>query len=69
MACCGSGPYRGDSSCGFATGSEVCGNVSEYIFFDSIHPTEKLYKQIAELMWSGSHDVSWPYNLKEMVEA
>ncbi|EEF29144.1 zinc finger protein, putative [Ricinus communis] len=69
VACCGAGPYRGDSNCGLAKGFEVCHDVSEYIFFDSIHPTEKVYKQLANLIWNGSHNVSRLCNLKEMLEA
>ncbi|OWM76403.1 GDSL esterase/lipase 1-like [Punica granatum] len=68
-ACCGSGPYRGRSSCGGRNGEteyELCANPSEYVFFDAGHPSEKVNKQVAELMWSGSTEVIGPYNLEAL---
>ncbi|KAM1513007.1 hypothetical protein ACFX1Z_024494 [Malus domestica] len=56
-ACCGSGPYRGISSCGGKTGSaefHLCENVTEYVFFDSGHPTERVYQILSKLWWSGT---------------
>ncbi|KAL5583403.1 hypothetical protein UlMin_015845 [Ulmus minor] len=64
MACCGSGPYRGIFSCGGKRGIaeyELCDNVSEYIFFDSAHPTERIYQQFAQQ--------AWHYNLKALFES
>lgn len=69
-ACCGSGPFRGVlSSCGISKDYKVCEDVSEYLFFDSVHPTEKAYKQLAKLIWRGGYNVSWPYNIKTLVDA
>ncbi|PRQ51764.1 putative SGNH hydrolase-type esterase domain-containing protein [Rosa chinensis] len=45
VACCGSGPYRGTFSCGGQRGTkkyDLCPNASEYVFFDSVHPTERV---------------------------
>lgn len=70
-ACCGGGRYRGDSSCGGKGEVKefgLCDNVSDYFFFDSFHPTEKAYKQLAKLMWSGDSGITEPYNLKELFE-
>ncbi|KAA8541590.1 hypothetical protein F0562_022742 [Nyssa sinensis] len=67
--CCGSGPYRGDNSCGGKRGVkeyQLCGNASAYMFFDSGHPTEMANQQFAKLMWSGTTDIVWPYNLKAL---
>ncbi|KAK4591488.1 hypothetical protein RGQ29_021620 [Quercus rubra] len=58
IACCGTGPYRGMFSCG--------GN--EYVFLDSIHPSEKASQQFVELMWNGTLNITGPYNLKEFFE-
>ncbi|EOY27364.1 GDSL-motif lipase 2 [Theobroma cacao] len=72
IACCGSGPYRGIDSCGgirVVTEYELCADPSEYWFFDSGHLTEKAYKQLAELMWSGTPNITGPYNLKALFEA
>ncbi|XP_059458058.1 GDSL esterase/lipase 2-like isoform X2 [Corylus avellana] len=71
MACCGTGPYRGIPSCGGKRSVkeyELCGNASEYLFFDSIHPSEKTNEQLAKLLWNGNLDVTWPYNLKALIE-
>ncbi|KAJ0007984.1 hypothetical protein Pint_29425 [Pistacia integerrima] len=71
VACCGSGRYRGTMSCGGMTGIkdyELCDNPEEYMFFDAVHPTEKAYKLIAELMWSGTPNITGPYNLKKLFE-
>lgn len=70
-ACCGSGRYRGNPSCGGKGEVKefgLCDNVSDYFFFDSFHPTEKAYKQLAKLMWSGDSGITEPYNLKELFE-
>lgn len=53
VARCGSGQYRGIDSCGGKRGVteyELCDNVSEYVFFDSGHPTERVYQQVSSLM-------------------
>ncbi|KAJ0007786.1 hypothetical protein Pint_29357 [Pistacia integerrima] len=53
-ACCGSGPYRGISSCGGKRAGieehELCDNPAEYFYFDSGHATERAYKLFAELI-------------------
>ncbi|KAK2987357.1 hypothetical protein RJ640_023658, partial [Escallonia rubra] len=71
-ACCGSGPYRGINSCGGKRGIseyKLCANASEYVFFDSNHPTEAANYQVAKLIWSGNRTISWPYNLKKLFKA
>ncbi|KAM1113462.1 hypothetical protein ACFX2B_045580 [Malus domestica] len=62
-ACCGSGPYRAIYSCGGKRGVtkyQLCDNVTEYVFFDSFHPTEKVYRKLSKLWWR--------HNLKELFE-
>ncbi|XP_022749109.1 GDSL esterase/lipase 2-like isoform X2 [Durio zibethinus] len=69
MACCGSGPYRGQSSCGGKRQIkeyQLCEKASEYMFFDSGHPTERANRQFAELLWHGTPKMTWPYNLKAL---
>ncbi|CAA7018495.1 unnamed protein product [Microthlaspi erraticum] len=68
--CCGSGPLRGNNTCGGRMGQdyELCENVTDYLFFDSSHLTEKAHRQIAELIWSGPPNVTGPYNLKALFE-
>ncbi|KAL4609729.1 hypothetical protein ACB092_08G002200, partial [Castanea dentata] len=71
IACCGIGPYKGINSCGGKRSVkeyELCENASEYLFFDTGHLSEKAYQQFAEQMWSGTLNVTGPYNLKELFE-
>lgn len=71
-ACCGSGLFGGVYSCGGKRGItefHLCENPAEYFFFDSYHPSEKAYLQFAELLWAGTTDIVWPYNLKTLFEA
>ncbi|XP_004303743.1 PREDICTED: GDSL esterase/lipase 5-like isoform X1 [Fragaria vesca subsp. vesca] len=70
-ACCGSGAYRGIFSCGGQRGIreyKLCPNASEYVFFDSAHPTERVNEQFARLFWSGTPISTSPYNLKALFE-
>ncbi|KAM7471902.1 hypothetical protein LguiA_010085 [Lonicera macranthoides] len=70
-ACCGSGPHGGVYSCGGKRGIEeytLCEDVSEYLFFDSNHPTETVYQQLAMLMWSGNPPLTSPNNVKALFE-
>ncbi|XP_034209271.1 GDSL esterase/lipase 2-like [Prunus dulcis] len=70
VACCGSGPYGGIFNCGGMKISKkynLCKNVSEYVFFDSSHPTERVYEQFAKKIWSGN-SITAPYNLKALFE-
>ncbi|KAA8546219.1 hypothetical protein F0562_003042 [Nyssa sinensis] len=70
-ACCGGGLYRGISSCGGKRGIkeyQLCHNPSEYLFFDSAHPSEMANQQFAKLMWSGTPNITWPYNLKALFQ-
>ncbi|CAI9094432.1 OLC1v1030174C1 [Oldenlandia corymbosa var. corymbosa] len=71
-ACCGSGIYRGNYSCGGKRDGEcdyeLCDNPQDYFFFDCHHPSEKAYEQIAELMWNGPPSMVGQYNLKSLFE-
>ena len=56
-ACCGSGKFRGEYSCGGKRGQEhfeLCDKPNEYLFWDAFHPTESAYKQLAARMWSSN---------------
>ncbi|XP_062014316.1 GDSL esterase/lipase 2-like [Rosa rugosa] len=66
-ACCGSGPYRGIGSCGGKRG--VTDNVTEYVFFESNHPTERFYQKVSKLWWSHTPKQTETYiGLKELFE-
>lgn len=49
---------------------QLCENVTDYVFFDSGHATERIYQQVSKLWWSHSTpDVTARYiNLKELFE-
>ncbi|KAL5206356.1 hypothetical protein ABZP36_034565 [Zizania latifolia] len=47
QGCCGTGLFEAGYFCGLST-SLLCENASEYVFFDAIHPTERMYKLIAD---------------------
>ncbi|XP_074365465.1 GDSL esterase/lipase 5-like [Apium graveolens] len=67
-ACCGIGPYGGVFTCGGTknlTDFILCESPSDYVWWDSFHPTEKLHEQLAMELWHGSSDVG-PYNLKQL---
>lgn len=68
-ACCGSGPYRANSTCGGQRGVKeysLCRHPEKYVFFDAGHPSERANQQFAQLMWNGSLNVVRPRNLKAL---
>lgn len=71
-ACCGTGQFRGVFSCGgkrIVKEFELCENPNDYVYWDSFHLTEKVYKQLAHQMWSGevvSSKAMGLYNLKDL---
>lgn len=71
-ACCGSGPFMGSSTCGYRAGTsrefELCENVSDYMFFDGSHTSEKANQQTAEFMWDGPSDLVGPFTLKTLFQ-
>ncbi|CAN6573657.1 unnamed protein product [Malus baccata var. baccata] len=69
-ACCGTGAYRG-SNCGGKNGTEtyeLCSNPGDYVWFDGVHTTERLNLQLADLIWSGTPNVTGPYNVQRLFE-
>ncbi|XP_027117555.1 GDSL esterase/lipase 1 [Coffea arabica] len=68
-ACCGSGPFRGNFSCGGKRGVkeyELCHNPKDYLFFDAEHPSEAANFLSARLMWGGPSNVTGPYNIRSL---
>ncbi|KAF8683051.1 hypothetical protein HU200_045035 [Digitaria exilis] len=47
QGCCGTGLFEAGYFCSFTT-SMLCTNANKYVFFDAIHPTEKMYKLLAD---------------------
>lgn len=64
-ACCGSGRFKGEFSCGLSGESEmneasfeVCGEVGdqageEWVWWDAFHPSERIHQQFAHALWEG----------------
>ncbi|XP_028752109.1 GDSL esterase/lipase 1-like [Neltuma alba] len=70
-ACCGSGPYRGYPSCGgkrLTKDYELCKNASEYVFFDSVHPSERANELLSQFLWNGNHTITGLHNLKALFQ-
>lgn len=42
--CCGSGTTEYGDTC---KGMDTCGDESKYVFWDAVHPTQKMYQIIA----------------------
>ncbi|GLU14181.1 hypothetical protein SLE2022_307660 [Rubroshorea leprosula] len=69
IACCGGGAYHGATACGWLTEEyELCSDPNEFVFWDAAHPTEHCYSQLAELLWNGTGNVTWPLNMKQLYD-
>lgn len=61
QGCCGTGLFEAGYFCSFST-SMLCGNANEYVFFDAIHPTEKMYRLLADTVINTTlHVFMWNY--------
>ncbi|KAI4331332.1 hypothetical protein MLD38_029525 [Melastoma candidum] len=68
-ACCGSGAYNGNSTCGIQGDYfTLCPNPNEFVYFDAAHPTEATNRQLSSMMWSGNPPVMSPRNLKSLFQ-
>ncbi|CAM6107599.1 unnamed protein product [Calypogeia fissa] len=67
-ACCGTGPFNGAVRCGPNNTSNLCDNVENFVFWDVLHPTERVYRRIAKLAWGGDGSFIQPMNLKTLVQ-
>ncbi|XP_047342465.1 GDSL esterase/lipase 5 [Impatiens glandulifera] len=70
-ACCGTGEFRGVFSCGgkrVVKTFQLCSVPKDYVFWDSLHLTESVYKQMAGEMWSGS-TILPSFNLKQLFQS
>ncbi|KAL0535879.1 hypothetical protein IC582_024806 [Cucumis melo] len=69
-ACCGSDEFRGVYNCGRKDFGSLpythCQNLEDHMFFDSFHPTQKVFKQLADEFWSGDVDIVKPLNFKQL---
>ncbi|GLT56931.1 hypothetical protein SLA2020_299430 [Shorea laevis] len=68
-ACCGGGAYHGATACGWLTEEyELCSDPNEFVFWDAAHPTKHCYSQLAQLLWNGMGNVTWPLNMKQLYD-
>ncbi|PWA59366.1 Lipase, GDSL [Artemisia annua] len=47
-ACCGAGSLNGELQCGLK-GYKMCSNPNEYFFWDSFHPTQRVYGLLSKI--------------------
>ncbi|KAL6585232.1 hypothetical protein OROMI_004521 [Orobanche minor] len=69
-ACCGTGRFNGVFSCGGkrpVKEFDLCENPNEFVFWDSYHLTERVYKQMADQMWSSNATIV-PNSLKRLFQ-
>ncbi|GLJ34041.1 hypothetical protein SUGI_0684620 [Cryptomeria japonica] len=67
-ACCGSGSFNAEVLCGRTTPQNLfCNDTNAYVFWDRVHPTEKVYDLFAQQIWSGNSSVIYPFNLSTLV--
>ncbi|EFJ19790.1 hypothetical protein SELMODRAFT_419060 [Selaginella moellendorffii] len=64
-ACCGLGNFNGSVPC--LPNVPVCEDAAQYIFWDEYHPTGSTYKLIADKLWSGNINESYPINVKTLL--
>ncbi|GLJ34052.1 hypothetical protein SUGI_0684750 [Cryptomeria japonica] len=67
-ACCGSGMFNAQVSCGKTNPQTLfCNNTSEHVFWDGTHPTETVYAMFSHQIWTGNSSVMYPFNLSTLV--
>ncbi|GMN52921.1 hypothetical protein TIFTF001_022063 [Ficus carica] len=68
-ACCGTGPYGGIFTCGGrknVTDFQLCDSPRDYVWWDSLHPTETIHHLFATCLWSGPTPLVGPHNLQDL---
>ncbi|XP_059071461.1 GDSL esterase/lipase 6-like [Cryptomeria japonica] len=67
-ACCGSGMFRANVSCGQTNPTDqYCDDPDTHLFWDAIHPTQKVYSIFSKEIWGGNSSVMHPFNLSTLI--
>ncbi|GLJ06577.1 hypothetical protein SUGI_0042380 [Cryptomeria japonica] len=67
-ACCGSGMFHAQVSCGKTKPQPVfCNDINAHLYWDGTHPTEKVYSMFSRQIWSGNSSYIYPFNLSTLV--
>ncbi|GLJ29345.1 hypothetical protein SUGI_0578740 [Cryptomeria japonica] len=66
QACCGIGKFGGFLIC--TPEYPVCRNEEDYMFWDAYHPTDKMLKQMVDLLWENGPPYSYPVSGKQAIQ-
>ncbi|GLJ12088.1 hypothetical protein SUGI_0183970 [Cryptomeria japonica] len=67
-ACCGSGLLGANVSCGKTTPTDqYCDDPDTHLFWDAMHPTQKVYSIFSNEIWGGNSSVMYPFNLSTLI--
>ncbi|KAK9097683.1 hypothetical protein Syun_024728 [Stephania yunnanensis] len=66
-ACCGAGLLNSEYMCLTPT-APVCANRSEYVFWDSFHATEAMYRILARQAFDGTLQATFPRNVQQFFQ-
>lgn len=64
-ACCGGGRLNAAESC--TVNATLCTNRNDYLFWDSVHPTQVAADLVATNAFNGSRRYTTPINIQELV--
>ncbi|KAK9231732.1 hypothetical protein WN943_021971 [Citrus x changshan-huyou] len=70
IACCGNGQFNGQD-CGGNTAKDfynLCKEPDDHVFFDGLHTSQRANSQLADLIWSGTPNITGPLNVKQLFE-
>lgn len=70
IACCGNGQFNGQD-CGGDTAKDfynLCKEPDDHVFFDGLHSSQRANSQLADLIWSGTPNITGPLNVKQLFE-
>ncbi|GKV39567.1 hypothetical protein SLEP1_g47325 [Rubroshorea leprosula] len=66
-ACCGLGTLKAVVPC--LPVADYCPNRTDHLFWDLYHPTETAYRILADAVYDGSSEYTFPINLRQLASA